>query len=102
MNIFNAQRLAKAYDLRYVVAEKIIREAREQQQRRLLSLTVMVVLCIVTALLSTVLDIPRGTLARHLLLAGAVILSLIQQLLVRHRARQSILDAAQQAAPQKS
>lgn len=102
MNIFNAQQLATAYDLRYVVAEKIIREAREQQQRRLLPLTVMVVLFIVAVLISTLIDIPRGTLARHLLLAGAVILSLIQQLLIRQRARQPILDAAQQASPQNN
>lgn len=102
MNAFNARQLAQTYKLSYVAAENIIRDARERQQRRLLPLTVLVILCMVVVLIGTTLDPAVDKLAIRLPLTAALTIALIQQLLIRRRARQPILDAAQQASPQNN
>ena len=101
MNVFNAGQLARAFDLPYVTAERIIREAKAQHQRRWFPLTIAGCACALAGLVSALLQTSASSLATHLWFVSGVVLTLLALSLTRRAARQPIIDAARQASPRR-
>lgn len=101
MDVFDARKLALAFDIPYPTAERIIREAMTKYGRRWVALTFGGCACAMVGLAYGVFDRSAHMLASHLWFVAGIVLMLLQWWMTRRAARQPILDAASDVARMK-